>query len=104
MRRNLFTSLPVCLGLAIALTGCATSKAQKTNALQDAFKDDFLIGVAVNQRQFTEDDARGAALIKTHSTASHRKMFSSGKVFIRTRMNSTFSRVTATSSLARRTA
>lgn len=66
MKKYLLATLPVCLGLTIALAGCATSKAQKTNALRDAFKDDFLIGVAVNQRQFTEDDARGAALIKTH--------------------------------------
>lgn len=66
MRKNIFTTLPACLGLAISLAGCATSKAQKSSALQDVFKDDFLIGVAVNQRQFTEDDTRGAALIKTH--------------------------------------
>src|SRR6188508_1819019 len=40
--------------------GCAT--AQPT--LKAAFKDQFLIGAAVNQRQFTEQDARGAAIVK----------------------------------------
>jgi endo-1,4-beta-xylanase len=32
--------------------------------LKEAFKGDFLIGVAVNQAQFTGEDARGAALVK----------------------------------------
>src|SRR5436190_8923805 len=33
-------------------------------SLQEAFKDRFLIGAALNEEQFTERDARGAALIK----------------------------------------
>src|SRR6185369_16083194 len=38
------------------------NRAQTT--LRDAFKDDFLIGVAVNQAQFSEEDTRGAAIAK----------------------------------------
>jgi endo-1,4-beta-xylanase len=33
--------------------------------LKEAFKDQFLIGAAINEDQFTERDTRGAALIKT---------------------------------------
>src|SRR5436190_2314508 len=33
-------------------------------SLQEAFKGKFLIGAALNEEQFTERDARGAALIK----------------------------------------
>jgi endo-1,4-beta-xylanase len=36
--------------------------AQQT--LKDAFKDAFLVGAAVNPRQFTEGDARGAGIVK----------------------------------------
>ena len=32
--------------------------------LKDAYKNDFLIGVAINQKQFTGEDTNGAALIK----------------------------------------
>ena len=35
-------------------------------ALKDAFQNDFLIGVAVNQSQFFETDKSEAALVKTH--------------------------------------
>ena len=37
--------------------------------LKDVFKDDFMIGVALNQRQFTEQDTNGAALVKRHFNA-----------------------------------
>src|SRR5829696_1278699 len=33
-------------------------------SLKDAFKNDFLVGAALNLRQFSEEDAKGAALIK----------------------------------------
>jgi len=33
-------------------------------SLKDAFKNDFLVGAALNPRQFSEADAKGAALIK----------------------------------------
>ena len=43
-----------------AMTGCAT--AQPT--LKDAFKDKFLIGAALNESQFTEQNPAQAALVK----------------------------------------
>ena len=33
--------------------------------LKDTYKNDFKIGVAINQKQFTEEDTNGAAIIKT---------------------------------------
>jgi endo-1,4-beta-xylanase len=44
----------------IAFAGCAT--AQPT--LKDAYKNDFLIGAAINQNQFEEKDSRGVPIIK----------------------------------------
>jgi endo-1,4-beta-xylanase len=38
-------------------------------ALKDAFKDSFMIGVALNQKQFTEQDSDGAALVKQQFNA-----------------------------------
>jgi endo-1,4-beta-xylanase len=37
--------------------------------LRDAFKDHFLMGVAVNQSQFTGRDSSGAALVKAQFNA-----------------------------------
>src|SRR5438105_13761740 len=34
--------------------------------LRDAFKDSFLIGVAINRSQFYEEDTRGLPIIRTH--------------------------------------
>ena len=49
------------------LVFAATAKSADTPvALKDAFKDCFLIGVAMNQRHFTEQDTNGAALVKLH--------------------------------------
>lgn len=50
--------------LAIGL-GCllAASIDAQTPALKEAFRNDFLIGVAVNESQFTGRDTNGAALI-----------------------------------------
>lgn len=36
------------------------------SSLKDAFKKYFLIGAALNRAQFTEEDARGAAIVQTH--------------------------------------
>lgn len=47
--------------LAIAATAWS---ADTSVALKEAYKDCFMIGVALNQRQFTEQDANGAALVK----------------------------------------
>jgi endo-1,4-beta-xylanase len=47
-----------------------TGKAADTNAnLKDAFKDCFKVGVALNERQFTEQDTNGAALVKRQFNA-----------------------------------
>ena len=37
--------------------------------LKDTFKDCFMVGVALNQRQFTEEDTNGAALVKAQFNA-----------------------------------
>ncbi len=49
--------------LTLILGGAAAVEAQSSIPLKDAFKDDFPIGVAVNQRQFTGQDTNGDALI-----------------------------------------
>src|SRR3982751_2593440 len=49
-----------------ALTGLLMTVAQAQPVLKDAFKDSFLIGVAVNRNQFSEQDVRGVPLIKAH--------------------------------------
>jgi len=51
------------VGLVILLTIGSTANAQ-TPSLKDVFKGSFLTGAALNPAQFTEQDVRGAALIK----------------------------------------
>jgi len=48
------------------LAGCATGPNPGANnlTLKDAYKNDFLIGVAINQSQFFEEDQRGVPIIK----------------------------------------
>jgi endo-1,4-beta-xylanase len=60
MNKNL---VPICFALAGLLAGCATSHHASSMTLKDVFKKTFLIGVAVNQRQFTGEDTNGVALI-----------------------------------------
>lgn len=57
----------LCLSL-ISLVIFPSTHAQKMSqpALKDVFKNNFLIGAALNQNQFTEKDARGASLVKKH--------------------------------------
>ena len=58
-------NLPL-FGAAIGLLlGCAPARPDTSAILKDAFKDDFVIGVAVNQQQFTGEDTNGAALAVT---------------------------------------
>lgn len=52
------------MGMAILLATSSTASAQ-TPSLKDTFKDSFLVGAALNPAQFTEQDVRGAALVKT---------------------------------------
>ena len=49
------------------LAGCATGQHRNGGAstLKDAYKDDFLIGVAINRSQFLEEDQRGVPIIKS---------------------------------------
>jgi endo-1,4-beta-xylanase len=56
------------VGLAILLTIDSTASAQ-TASLKDTFKDPFLVGAALNPAQFTEEDARGATLVKAQFDA-----------------------------------
>lgn len=49
--------------VAILLISGVPAIAQ-TPSLKSAFKDSFLVGAALNPAQFTEEDARGAALVK----------------------------------------
>jgi endo-1,4-beta-xylanase len=62
------TACAAVVGLAILLTIGSTASAQ-TPSLKDTFKDSFLVGAALNPAQFTEEDARGAALVKTQFDA-----------------------------------
>ncbi|MFZ1072657.1 MAG: endo-1,4-beta-xylanase [Verrucomicrobiia bacterium] len=56
------TALVAAGGLAGCKTGTSVSCAQTT--LKNAFKNDFLIGAALNESQFTGQNAREAALVK----------------------------------------
>ena len=62
--------------VAASLANCAMAgDSPSMPTLKDAYKNDFLIGVAVNQRQFTGEDTNGVALINRSSMPSRRKMF-----------------------------
>ena len=52
----------LCLLFVVQLTATA----QKQQALKDVFKNDFKIGAALNRRQISESDVRGAEIVKTH--------------------------------------
>jgi len=60
----------LCLAFATLLSGCATGQnTPGTMTLKDAFKNDFPIGVAINQDQFTGRDTNGVALITSQFNA-----------------------------------
>lgn len=52
--------------LALGPSAQAAEAADSSITLKSAFKDFFLVGAALNQRQFTEQDTEGAALVKLH--------------------------------------
>jgi len=56
----------ICFTLAGLAAGCAAieKSSPAPASLKDAFKDDFLIGVAINRSQFFEGDRRGVPIIK----------------------------------------
>lgn len=67
MKKHLLSAAVASLAVLVAgspAARAAESSASASPTLKDAFKNDFLIGVAVNQRQFTGEDANGVALIK----------------------------------------
>lgn len=52
------------ISITVLMVTVLAAKADAPAALKDAYQQDFLVGAAVNGAQFTEKDARGAALIK----------------------------------------
>ena len=57
--------IPGSLALLLLLTGIPTCGAQAPSpTLKEAFKNDFLIGAAINRAQFFEEDPRGTPIIK----------------------------------------
>jgi endo-1,4-beta-xylanase len=52
----------VLAAFAVTMPSCA----QEKPTLKTAFKDDFLIGVALNEAQFCESNSSEAAIVKTH--------------------------------------
>ena len=60
-----FTLINIILfAIAGLLAGCIAVQATEPVTLKDAFKNDFLIGVAINQKQFSNEDQRGDPIIK----------------------------------------
>jgi endo-1,4-beta-xylanase len=57
------------LTVTLMVTAAVANAADPTVALKDAFKTSFNIGVALNPRQFTEQDASAVALIKQQFNA-----------------------------------
>ncbi len=57
------------LTVALMVTAAVANAADTNVALKDAFKSSFNIGVALNPRQFTEQDANAVALIKQQFNA-----------------------------------
>src|SRR5215510_7186389 len=52
------------LVLLVALAASASAQSRPALTLKDAFAGSFRIGAALNVNQFTETDAKGAALVK----------------------------------------
>ncbi|HLX95905.1 MAG TPA: endo-1,4-beta-xylanase [Verrucomicrobiae bacterium] len=64
MRKTSNLASAALLATAGLLTGCVTGKASESTTLKDAYQNDFLIGVAINEKQFTDGDQRGDPIIK----------------------------------------
>ena len=62
MKPPILTSFFLAASLA---AGCATSHTTGSLTLKEAFKNDFMIGVAINTNQVAGGDPAGAAIIKT---------------------------------------
>lgn len=61
--KSLRNSLAALCVLASFIAVGFTAGPQKTAALKDVFKTDFMIGAALNRRHFFEEDTRGAAIV-----------------------------------------
>jgi endo-1,4-beta-xylanase len=70
VRQHLRTSFIAATALdLLLLTFSLWAAEQAPPALKDAFKGSFLVGAALNPAQFTESDARDAAIVKTQFDA-----------------------------------
>jgi endo-1,4-beta-xylanase len=70
MRRSdskwLLSSLAALCLLSFCGLGGFPAAVQKETALKDVFKNDFMIGAALNRRQFFEEDRRGVEIVRAH--------------------------------------
>jgi endo-1,4-beta-xylanase len=64
-----FNGRSAILVASMLVTASAASAADGPTTLKDAFKDDFAVGVAINQRQFSGQDVKGAELIVSQYNA-----------------------------------
>ncbi|HEV8272635.1 MAG TPA: endo-1,4-beta-xylanase [Chitinophagaceae bacterium] len=72
MFKKNFLAFPIFV--AVLFTGCASSKkttasSSSANSLKEAYKNDFLIGAALNAQQIEEKEAQAAALIPAEFSA-----------------------------------
>ena len=59
--------LALCIFITFGSLAVFTSaQTSSTKSLKDVFKSDFMIGAALNRRQFTEEDTRALPIISTH--------------------------------------
>jgi len=64
MKNQFLLTNVIPLAIAGLMAGCVIEKATGPVTLKDAYKNYFLIGVAVNQRQINDQDQRGDPIIK----------------------------------------
>ena len=57
-------TLTVLFAMGILMNSAWSSRGQTPVTLKEAYKNDFLIGVAINQKQFSDEDPRGIPIIK----------------------------------------
>ena len=69
VKRGLRTKFVAPVTLVVLLAAGLLAATQAPPTLKDAFKGSFLVGAALNEAQFTEADARSAALVKAQFNA-----------------------------------
>ncbi len=69
MKQQLYSLFVAGAMSALIMSGCVAKAEPTEMTLKDAFKDKFLIGVAINNNQAWERDSMGAALAKKHFNA-----------------------------------